>query len=108
MNKEKIIVDFMRVENVLIAKLIEMPRKLWGSGKIIGEGKYSIRSVGYTQITPVTLYLGGTCEGCGTVSFTFKDEIGAKTALEKFKHLIHQYNSRCEKDDTTIAWERVE
>ena len=108
MGSNKIVVDFIRVENILIAKLIHLPRKLWGKGKIIGKGKYSIESIGYTEMTPVTLYLGGTCEEYGTVSFTFKDEIDAKTALEKFKELIHKYNSCCEKDDTTIAWERAE
>ena len=108
MKSNKIVVDFIRVDNILIAKLIKFPRKLWGSGKIIGKGKYSIESIAYTEITPVTLYLGGTCEEGGSVSFTFKNEIEAKTALENFKHLIHKYNSCCEKDDTTIAWERAE
>ena len=108
MESNKIVVDFIRVENVLIAKLVELPRKLWGTGKIISDGKYSIKSIGYTEITPVALYLGGTCEKCGTVSFTFTDEIEAEKALENFKHLIHEYNSCCEKDDTTIAWERAE
>ena len=108
MKIEKIIVDFIRVENVLIAKLIELPRKLWGIGKITDDGKYSIQSYFYTEITPVALFLGGTREEHGTASFTFKDEIEAKTALENFKHLIHKYNSCCEKDDTTLAWERAE
>ena len=108
MESNKIVVDFIRVENVLIAKLIELPRKLWGSGKIIKDGEYSIQSVRYTEITPVTLFLGGNREEHDTVSFAFKDEISAKKALENFKHLIHEYNSRYEKDDTTIEWERVE
>ena len=108
MENNKIVVDFIRVENVLIAKLIELPRKLWGIGKIIDDGKYSIRSVTYTEITPAILFLGGKREEHDIVSFAFKDEIGAKTALENFKHLIHKYNSCCEKDDTTIAWERAE
>ena len=108
MKIEKIIVDFMRVENVLIAKLIELPRKLWGIGKIIDDGKYSIYSRFHTEITPTALFLGGIREEHDAVSFTFKNEIEAKTALENFKHLIHKYNSCCEKDDTTIAWERAE
>lgn len=108
MESNKIVVDFIRVENILIAKLIHLPKKLWGIGRIIDGGKYSIESIRNTEITPVTLYLGGICEECGTVSFTFKDEIDAKTSLENFKELIHKYNSCCEKDDTTIEWERVE
>lgn len=108
MKSNKIVVDFIRVENILIAKLVEFPRKLRGIGKIIDDGKYSIRSRYCTQITPLTLYLSGTCEECGTVSYTFKDEIEVKTALEKFKNLIHKYNSCCEKEDTTIEWERAE
>lgn len=108
MKIEKIVVDFIRVENSLIARLIELPRKLWGIGKIIDDGKYSIRSVTYTEITPTILFLGGKREEHDTVSFAFKDEISAKTALENFKHLIHKYNSCYEKDDTTIAWERAE
>ena len=108
MKSNKIVVDFIRVENVLIAKLIELPIKLWGRGKIIGDGKYSIQSVRYTEITPVTLFLGGNREEHGTASFVFVDEIKAKKALENFKHLIHEYNSRCDEDDTTIEWERAE
>ena len=108
MENNKIVVDFIRVENVLIAKLIELPRKLWGIGKIIDDGKYSIQSRFHTEITPVALFLGGIREEHDTESFTFKNEIEAKTALENFKHLIHKYNSCCEKDDTTIAWERAE
>lgn len=114
MKKEKIIVDFMRIENILIAKLVELPRKLSGAGTIIEGGGYSLRSYHYTEITPNTLFLGGTREVCDTVSFTFTDEIRAKKALENFKLLIREYNSRCEKADTTmkedlsIKWERAE
>ena len=100
MENNKIVVDFIRVENVLIAKLIELPRKLWGIGKIIDDGKYSIQSRFHTEITPVALFLGGMREEHDTESFAFKNEIEAKTALENFKHLIHKYNSCCEKADT--------
>lgn len=114
MKEEKIIVDFIRVENVLIAKLVELPRKLWGAGKIIEGGRYSLQSYYYTEITPDTLFLGGIREEHDTVSFAFRDEIGAKIALENFKLLIRKYNSRCKKADTTmkedlsIKWERAE
>lgn len=108
MESNKIVVDFIRVENILIAKLIELPRKLWGIGKIIDNGKYSIQSQFHSDITPHALFLGGIREEHDAVSFAFKNEIEAKTALENFKHLIHKYNSCGEKDDTTIAWERAE
>ena len=108
MESNKIVVDFIRVENVLIAKLIELPRKLWGIGTIIDDGKYSIQSHFHTEITPVALFLGGIREEHDAESFTFKNEIEANTALENFKRLIHKYNSCCENDDTTIAWERAE
>ena len=108
MKSNKIVVDFIRVENILIAKLIELPRKLWGIGKIIEDGEYSIRSITYTEITPDILFLGGNREEHDTVSFAFKDEITAKKALENFKHLIREYNSRHEKDGRTIEWERAE
>ena len=108
MKSNKIVVDFIRVENFLIAKLIELPIKLWGSGKIIDNGKYSIQSRFHTEITPFVLFLSGIKGDYDTVSYTFKDEIDAKKALENFKHLIREYNSRCEEDDTIIDWERVE
>lgn len=108
MGSNKIVVDFIRVENILIAKLIELPRKLQGIGRIIDNGEYSIRSVACTEITPTALFLGGEREEHDAVPFAFKDEIAAKTALENFKHLIHEYNSRHEKDGTTIEWERAE
>ena len=114
MKREKIIVDFIRVENILIAKLIELPIELRGKGKIIDGGSYSLRSVSYTEITPNILFLSGTQEVNDTVSFTFTDEIAAKKALENFKLLITKYNSRRKKADTTmekdlpIKWERAE
>ena len=114
MKKEKIIVDFIRVENVLIAKLVELPRKLWGAGIIIEGGRYSLRSYHYTEISLNTLFLGGIREEHNTVSFAFRDEIEAKIALENFKLLIRKYNSRGEQADTTmeegllIKWERAE
>lgn len=115
MKIEKIIVDFMRVENVLIAKLVELPKDLCGRSIIIENGGYSISSMAYTGISRYCLFLSGVVGRKEVLAaHAYEDEIEAKKALENFKLLIHEYNSRCEKADTTmkeslsIKWERAE
>lgn len=115
MKIEKIIVDFIRVENVLIAKLVEFPKDLCGSSIIIVGGDYALASIAYTAVSRHTLYLSGVSERKEAfAAYAYEDEIEAKKALENFKLLIREYNSRCEKADTTmkedllIKWERAE
>ena len=114
MKIEKIIVDFMRVENVLIAKLIEFPKELRGEGAIEENDFYSIRSVDHSEMTPTVLYLSGR-DKVGEIlfSYTFPNVDEAKEAVKNWKQLIRKYNSRLKtdegnKDSTSLAWERAE
>lgn len=115
MKMKRIVVDFTRIENVLIAKLVEFPEDLRGSSIIIEGGDYAISSIAYTAVSRHTLYLSGVSKTKEALAaYTYEDEIEAKKALENFKLLIREYNSRCEKADTTmkedlsIKWERAE
>ena len=109
MKSNKIVVHFTRIENVLIAKLVKFPEDLRGRSIIIEGGGYSISSMAYTDISRYCLFLSGMAGRKEVLAaHAYKDEIEAKKALENFKHLIHKYNSCCEKDDTTIAWERAQ
>ena len=115
MENNKIVVDFMRVENVLIAKLVEFPKDLCGRSIIIENGDYSISSLAYTDISTNCLFLSGVAGREEVLAaHAYKDEIKAKKALENFKLLIRKYNSYYEKADTlmkeglSIKWERAE
>lgn len=115
MKKEKIIVDFTRVENILIAKLVEFPEDLRGGGIIIEGGDYALASIAYTALSRYALYLSGVCGRKEVLaSYKYENENEAKKALENFKLLIRKYNSSYEKADVVIKkdllikWERVE
>ena len=115
MESNKIIVDFMRVENVLIAKLVEFPTDLCGRSIIIEDGEYSISSTAYTEISRYCLFLSGVARRKEVLAaHAYKDEVEAKKALEHFKLLIREYNSSDGKSDTpmeeglSIKWERAE
>ena len=100
MESNKIIVDFMRVENVLIAKLIEFPKELRGEGVIIENDFYSIRSVAHSEMTPTALYLSGSSKAEEILfSYTFPNVDEAKEAVKNWKQLIRKYNSRLKTDE---------
>ena len=101
MENNKIVVDFTRIENVLIAKLVEFPEDLRGRSIIIEGGGYSISSMAYTGISRYCLFLSGMAGRKEVLAaHAYKDEIEAKKALENFKLLIREYNSYREQADT--------
>ena len=113
MESNKIIVDFMRVENVLIAKIINMPNELVGSGKIVGNGRYEIASVYYAMITSKVLYLTGSLDYNNDcyLSYNYDTQREAQAALECYSELISKYNKSISSTDINagdIKWERAE
>lgn len=63
MNKNKIIVDFMRVDNVLIAKIINTPKCLIGKAPIItSKEAYDLKSCCCPKLRRYSLYLDGKDE----------------------------------------------
>ena len=114
MKAKRIVVDFTRIENVLIAKLVEFPEDLRGRSIIIENGSYALSSITYTAISRHCLYLSGVAKRKEIlVAYAYADEIEAKKALENFKLLIRKYNSgvdnaEADKKDLLIRWERAE
>nr|DAF33052.1 MAG TPA: hypothetical protein [Caudoviricetes sp.] len=95
MNSNKIIVHFARVKNVLIADIVNMPKVLIGSGKIIGDERYEIASASYAALTCKVLYLTGNLDNNEGyyLSYSYGTEGEAQAALECFSELIKHYNN---------------
>ena len=62
MESNKIIVHFARIKNVLIADIVNMPKELVGSGKIVDNECYEVASVSYATLTSKVLYLTGSLD----------------------------------------------
>lgn len=113
MENEKIIVHFARIKNVLIADIVNMPKDLIGSGKIIGNERYEIASVSYAVLTCKVLYLTGNLdynEG-NYLSYNYDTEGDAQVALECYSELIEQYNkvkSKVKIRAGALNWRRAE
>lgn len=113
MESNKIIVDFTRVKNVLIAEIIEFPSSLRGAGTIIESEKYKLASACYTMLCSKTLFLTGCLDKRATrvMSYDYGTDEEAQAALESFSELIAAYNRR---DAATgvvkgeIYWRRAE
>ena len=112
MKIEKIIVDFTRVKNVLIAKIINMPKELVGSGEIVSNEHYEIASVSYALLTNKVLYLTGRLDyNDGYLSYSYDTEREAQEALECYTELIMEYNKSISSTNVNagvINWRRAE
>ena len=111
MESNKIVVDFVRVKNILIAKIINMPKELVGSGEIVSNEHYVIASLSYALLTSKVLYLTGRLDyNAGYLSYSYDTEREAQEALECYSELISKYNKGVSSTDvrTTIVWERAE
>lgn len=113
MENNKIIVHFARVKNVLIADIVNMPKELVGSGKIVGNERYEVASVAYATLTSKVLYLTGKMDDNNDyyLSYNYDTEGEAQAALECFSELINQYNNS--KQSTSVRagvlnWRRAE
>ena len=98
MNKNKIIVDFMRVDNVLIAKIINTPKCLIGKDPIITSKEvYDLKSCSCPELRKYSLYLDGTNEeAIRTVAYAYNSIEDAKEVMKIFISLIDDYNSKVE------------
>ena len=111
MESNKIIVDFTRVKNVLIAKIINMPKELVGSGEIVSNERYEIASVSYALLTSKVLYLTGRLDyNDGYLSYSYDTQREAQEALECYSELISKYNKGVSSTDAraSVVWERAE
>ena len=111
MESNKIVVDFTRVKNVLIAKIINMPKELVGSGEIDSNERYEIASVSYALLTSKVLYLTGRLDyNDGYLSYSYDTEREAQEALECYSELISKYNKGVSSTDVraSVVWERAE
>ena len=111
MESNKIVVDFARVKNILIAKIINMPKELVGSGEIVSNEHYEIASVSYALLTSKVLYLTGRLDyNDGYLSYSYDTEREAQEALECYSELISKYNKGVSSTDVraSVAWERAE
>ena len=111
MENNKIVVDFARVKNILIAKIINMPKELVGSGEIVSNEHYEIASVSYALLTSKVLYLTGRLDyNDGYLSYSYDTEREAQEALECYSELISKYNKGVSSTDVraSVAWERAE
>ena len=112
MESNKIVVDFARVKNILIAKIINMPKELVGSGEILSNECYEIASVSYAVLTSKVLYLTGRLDyNDGYLSYSYDTEGEAQAALEGYTELIMEYNKSISSTNVNagvINWRRAE
>lgn len=98
MSKDKIIVDFVRVEHILIAKITNTPDELRGGGEIIRSADYTIYSRNFPEIFECALYLHGSeaKRDNKVVLFEYSSAACAERAMDNFISLIEDYNSMFE------------
>lgn len=111
MENEKIIVGFMQIKNVVIANVVNTPVDTIGSGTIIEDEWFCIKSVNYRDLNSLALYLHGKTDNNHPrlVAHAYENVEEAKNAIEGFKSLIAIYNSQLsERAGVNFAWERAE
>ena len=111
MESNKIVVDFARIKNVLIADIINMPKELVGSGEIVSNERYEIASLSYALLTSKVLYLIDRLDyNAGYLSYSYDTEREAQEALECYSELISKYNKDVSSTDVraSVAWVRAE
>lgn len=113
MESNKIVVDFTRIKNVLIADIVNMPKELVGSGEIVSNERYEIASVSYALLTSKVLYLTGSLDYNNDcyLSYNYDTEVEAQEALECYTELISKYNKRISSTGVRaglINWGRAE
>lgn len=98
MSKDKIIVDFVMVEHILIAKIINTPDELRGGWEIIRSADYAIYSRNFPEIFECALYLHGSeaKRDNKVVLFEYSSAACAERAMDNFISLIEDYNSMFE------------
>ena len=95
-------VKFWRLENVLVAKVLEQPEETREAGALISVGDYEIYSVARPEISNKALYLRGRGKELDNnyCAYAYNNAEEAKQALEGFKTCIEKYNAEhCDKDE---------
>lgn len=113
MESNKIVVHFARIKNVLIADIVNMPKELVGSGKIVGNERYEVASVSYAALTSKVLYLTGSLDYNNGyyLSYNYDTEGEAQAALECYSELISKYNKSISATGVragVLNWRRAE
>ena len=113
MESNKIVVDFARIKNVLIADIVNMPKELVGSGEIISNERYEIASVSYAMLESKVLYLTGSLDYNNDyyLSYNYDTEGEAQAALDGYMELITKYNKSIYSTNVNagvINWRRAE
>ncbi len=113
MKAKRIVVDFTRIKNVLIADIVNMPKELVGSGEIVSNERYEIASVSYALLTSKVLYLTGSLDYNNDyyLSYNYDTEGEAQEALEGYTELIMKYNKSISSTNVNagdINWRRAE
>ena len=109
MENNKIVVDFARVKNILIADVKNFPTALKGVGVIIADEGYKIGSAQYAMITDKALYLTGLFDdSTRLMSYDYYTDEKAQRALDKFSDLIRKYNKTHNAGNESVIWRRVE
>lgn len=115
MNSNKIIVDFGRIENIVIARVVNTPNGIIGKGTIERGGEFSLRSFKFCDLCENILYLHGE-EDYGKPSrficYQYDTIEEAEKAINAYSYLITRFNSNYEGDNPienlNIELERVE
>ena len=113
MESNKIVVEFARIKNVLIADIVNMPKELVGSGEILSNERYKIASVSCAVLTSKVLYLTGSLDYNNGyyLSYNYDTEGEAQAALEGYTELIMKYNKSISSTNVNaggINWRRAE
>lgn len=109
MNNNKIVVDFARVKNILIAEIINIPAPLKGVGTIITNEGYKISSMHYAMIAGKTLYLTGLSDdSTRPMSYDYATDEEAQRAIDMFSGLIREYNETHNEGNESSIWRRAE
>lgn len=112
MESNKIIVNFARVKNVLIADIVNTPKELVGKGEIVGNERYKVASEYVAALTNGTLYLTGSSDdNSGYLSCDYGTEGEAQAALECYSELINKYNKGISSTGVragVLNWRRAE
>lgn len=113
MESNKIIVNFARVKNVLIADIVNTPKELVGKGEIVGNERYKVSSAYVAALTNGTLYLTGSSDDNSgyCLSYNYGTEGEAQAALECYSELINKYNKGISSTGVragVLNWRRAE
>ena len=92
---KEIKVEFIRYCNVLVARVLDMPNELRGTGEIIGDGTYSVMSHNSPELYFKSFYLNGELRDYDNtyMCHSYNSSKQAKHAQQAFEKLIGKWNA---------------